>query len=171
MYNFLTPLFLAAAAVVPFAQAYSDPGSCKGACWAHDPAIMHRESDGMYFKFNTGGFIEIATSSSLSGTWTLQGYVLTADSIISNSGNDDLWVCREIWPPLPALADPQSRHPMSTSWMVSTTSIMLSQLSRPKSVLLDLLPVQPWSPEVGQIKEAQESPRRQEAPTTPLIPI
>ncbi len=90
--NFLRSLFLAALAVT--AQAYSNPGSCKGHCYAHDPAVIKRSSDGLYFKFNTGAHIEIATSSAWGGTWTLQGSVLSADSIIDNSGNDDLWVCQ-----------------------------------------------------------------------------
>jgi len=88
--KFLRALFLAA--VFPLTQAYSNPGSCSGACWAHDPSVVKRSSDGLYFKFNTGGYIEIATSSSWAGPWTLKGYVLTKNSIISNSGNGDLWV-------------------------------------------------------------------------------
>lgn len=52
---------------------------------------MQRASDSKYFKFNTGTGIEIATSSSLSGPWTLQGYVLPNGSSINNAGRKDPW--------------------------------------------------------------------------------
>jgi arabinan endo-1,5-alpha-L-arabinosidase len=74
-------------------SGYSNPGACSGHCWAHDPSVIQRASDGLYFKFNTGSGIEIATSSSLTGPWTLQGYVLPEGSSIDLTGNTDLWVC------------------------------------------------------------------------------
>ncbi|KAI9049925.1 hypothetical protein LZ554_006072 [Drepanopeziza brunnea f. sp. 'monogermtubi'] len=79
------------AVVVPVFAAYPNPEVCTGACWAHDPALIRRASDGLYFKFNTGGNIEIATSPSLNGPWTLQGFVLTAGSSVDNPGAKDLW--------------------------------------------------------------------------------
>jgi arabinan endo-1,5-alpha-L-arabinosidase len=82
-------VYLAAASLV---QAYADPGACSGACWAHDPSVIQRTSDGLYFKFNTGSGIEIATSSSLSGPWTIKGYALPSGSSIDINGGTDLWV-------------------------------------------------------------------------------
>ena len=79
-------------ATASLAQGYSDPGACSGACWAHDPSIIQRTSDNLYFKFNTGSGIEIATASSLSGPWTLTGYALPSGSKIDLAGNTDLWV-------------------------------------------------------------------------------
>lgn len=80
--------------VVSLVQGYSNPGACSGACWAHDPSIIQRSSDGLYFKFNTGSGIEVATASSLSGPWTIQGYALASGSKLTVSGNagTDLWV-------------------------------------------------------------------------------
>ncbi|KAH8687433.1 arabinan endo-1,5-alpha-L-arabinosidase A [Tricladium varicosporioides] len=78
-------------ALASLVQGYSDPGACSGACWAHDPSVIKRTSDGLYFKFNTGSGIEIATASSLSGPWTIKGYALSGGSIIDQAGNTDLW--------------------------------------------------------------------------------
>lgn len=76
----------------PLVTAYSDPGTCSGACWAHDPSVIQRTSDGLYFKFNTGGGIEISTATSLSGPWTRKGVALSSGSSIDIDGNTDLWV-------------------------------------------------------------------------------
>jgi arabinan endo-1,5-alpha-L-arabinosidase len=94
MFGFLRPLIAILAATAPLVQAYADPGACSGACWAHDPSIIQRSSDGLYFKFNTGAGIEIATSSSLSGPWTIKGYALPGGSSIDINGGTDLWVCK-----------------------------------------------------------------------------
>ncbi|CAL3972538.1 unnamed protein product [Diplocarpon coronariae] len=92
MFRFFRPLLAAALAVAPIrVHGYSGPGACSGACWAHDPAVIRRASDGLYFKFNTGTNLEIATSSALSGPWTLRGSVLTSGSKIDNAGRKDLW--------------------------------------------------------------------------------
>jgi len=88
MFQILKLLFATILAVAPFVQAYSNPGACTGACWAHDPAIAKR-SDGTYFKFNTGVGIEIATASAIEGPWTLVGYVLPDGTSIN--GQTDLW--------------------------------------------------------------------------------
>lgn len=85
----LAGLLLGAVSAV---AAYATPGACSGHCYAHDPSVIQRASDGLYFKFNTGGGIEIATSSLLTGPWTLQGDVLPGGSSINLSGNTDLWV-------------------------------------------------------------------------------
>lgn len=89
MFHFLKPLTAAILTVLPIVQAYSNPGACSGACWAHDPSIAKR-SDGTYFKFNTGGGMEIATAKSIAGPWTLVGHVLPSGSSIN--GATDLWV-------------------------------------------------------------------------------
>lgn len=73
-------------------QSFANPGACSGACWSHDPAVVQRTSDGKYFRFSTGGGIEITTASSISGPWTIQGKALTSGSSINLSGNTDLWV-------------------------------------------------------------------------------
>ncbi|TVY44443.1 Arabinan endo-1,5-alpha-L-arabinosidase A [Lachnellula subtilissima] len=83
-----TAFLIATASLV---QGYSDPGACSGACWAHDPSIIQRTSDDLYFKFNTGSGVEIATASSLSGPWTIKGYALPSGSKIDLANNTDLW--------------------------------------------------------------------------------
>lgn len=67
------------------------PRSCSGACNVHDPAVIRRTSDGTYFRFSTGNRIQIATASSLSGPWTIQGSAIPAGSIINLDGRYDLW--------------------------------------------------------------------------------
>jgi len=73
------------------AISYQNPGSCSGACNVHDPAVIRRASDGTYFRFSTGNKIQIATSSSLSGPWTIKGSALPGGSKINLAGNQDLW--------------------------------------------------------------------------------
>lgn len=74
------------------ANAYSLPGACTGACWAHDPSIVQRDTDGLYFKFNTGSSMEIVTATSLAGPWTIQGDVLPGGTSITHAGQTtDLW--------------------------------------------------------------------------------
>lgn len=73
-------------------DAYSDPEPCTGSCWAHDPALIQRASDGTYFRFNTDTYIDIKTSDSLSGPWTDAGSVLPDGSEITLSGSTGLWV-------------------------------------------------------------------------------
>lgn len=75
-----------------FANAYSNPGSCSGDCWAHDPTVIRRSSDGVYFRFNTGSEIGIMKANSLEGPWTAEGKALPAGSSIALAGNTDLWV-------------------------------------------------------------------------------
>lgn len=73
-------------------NAYGEPGACSGSCWSHDPAVMQRASDGVYFRFSTGGGIQITKSSSIAGPWTIEGYALADGSSIDLDGNTDLWV-------------------------------------------------------------------------------
>jgi arabinan endo-1,5-alpha-L-arabinosidase len=72
-------------------SAYSNPQPCSGDCFAHDPGLCRRASDGMYFRFNTGNEIGIWKSSSLNGPWTYQGKTLPNGSPINLAGNKDLW--------------------------------------------------------------------------------
>jgi hypothetical protein len=92
MFQFLTSTLVTALVAAVAVQAYSEPGACSGYCWAHDPAVIQRASDGTYFKFNTGTGIQYATASSLAGPWKIQGYVLPNGSSINNSGSKDPWV-------------------------------------------------------------------------------
>ncbi|KAK3942090.1 glycoside hydrolase, family 43 [Diplogelasinospora grovesii] len=70
---------------------YADPGACSGDCWAHDPALIRRSSDGTYFRFNTGSEIGIWKSSALTGPWVYEGAVLPNGSSIDLAGNTDCW--------------------------------------------------------------------------------
>lgn len=88
----LTGLLAGAAAIITSVAGYANPGTCTGACWAHDPAVIQRTSDGVYFRFNTGSLIGIWKSTSLEGPWTYQGAAIPAGSSIDLAGNDDLWV-------------------------------------------------------------------------------
>lgn len=71
--------------------SYADPGTCTGNCYAHDPAMIKR-ADGTYFRFNTGGGIQIYKASSIEGSWTYEGDALPSGSSINLDGNTDLWV-------------------------------------------------------------------------------
>ncbi|EFX03570.1 glycoside hydrolase, family 43 [Grosmannia clavigera kw1407] len=71
--------------------AYSNPGACSGNCWAHDPALIVRASDGVYFRFNTGSEIGILKADSLEGPWETEGSALPGGSTINLPGNTDLW--------------------------------------------------------------------------------
>lgn len=66
-------------------SVYAAPGACSGACNIHDPALIQRESDGLYFRFSTGGAMAIATAPSVEGPWTDAGVVLP-------NGPPDNWV-------------------------------------------------------------------------------
>ncbi|KAK6071018.1 arabinan endo-alpha-l-arabinosidase a [Seiridium cupressi] len=90
-FKHVSSLLAGAAALVSSVAGYADPGACSGDCWAHDPALIQRTSDGVYFRFNTGSLIGIWKSSALEGPWTYQGAAIPAGSIIDLAGNDDLW--------------------------------------------------------------------------------
>lgn len=70
-------------------DAYAAPGACSGVCNIHDPAVVQRASDGLYFRFSTGGGMAIASASDLEGPWTDMGTVLPNGS---TSGDTDMWV-------------------------------------------------------------------------------
>ncbi|KAI9643551.1 hypothetical protein NHQ30_008170 [Ciborinia camelliae] len=73
--------------------AYSDPVVCAGknGCFAHDPSLIQRSSDGTWFLFNTGKGIGIWKSASLNGPWDYKGDALPGGSKINLAGNTDLW--------------------------------------------------------------------------------
>lgn len=78
---------------VPFVSGdYASPGGCSGNCYAHDPSLIRRSSDGTYFRFNTGGGVQIYKADSLDGEWTYEGDALPNGSQIDLEGNTDLWV-------------------------------------------------------------------------------
>lgn len=70
---------------------YASPGACSGNCYAHDPSLIRRSSDGTYFRFNTGGGVQIYKADSLDGEWTYEGDALPGGSTIDLAGNTDLW--------------------------------------------------------------------------------
>ena len=75
-----------------FVDAYRDPLPCTGMCHdTHDPSIIQRASDGLYFRFATGGGIDFYTAPSITGPWSSAGVVLPNGSSINNSGSDDAW--------------------------------------------------------------------------------
>ncbi|CEJ57518.1 Putative Arabinan endo-1,5-alpha-L-arabinosidase [Penicillium brasilianum] len=83
----VTPVALLAALV----RGYANPGSCSGACNVHDPSLIQRTSDSLYFRFSTGNEISYASASSIKGPWTTIGSMLPSGSSIDLDGNDDLW--------------------------------------------------------------------------------
>ena len=78
---------------LPLASAYA-PGACSGDCLALDPTIIQRSSDGLYFRFGTGGGIQVATASNIKGPWESQPQVLNGGSImrVDGANNDNVWV-------------------------------------------------------------------------------
>ncbi|KAK5120726.1 hypothetical protein LTR85_006084 [Meristemomyces frigidus] len=86
----LLPAILACLAAL--AAAFSNPLACSGTCTdTHDPSLIRRTSDGAYYRFATGGGIDIYSSPALTGPWTYQGEVLPSGSSIGNAGSDDAW--------------------------------------------------------------------------------
>lgn len=74
------------------ASGYANPSACSGHCWSHDPSVIRRESDGTYFRFETGSRIGMWKAGDLTGPWEYQGAVLPGGSKINLPGRDDLWV-------------------------------------------------------------------------------
>lgn len=85
--NIVKPLLFAA-----LVHGYANPGSCSGACIVHDPSLIQRSSDNLYFRFSTGNKISYASASSIDGPWTDIGSMLPSGSSIDLAGNTDLWV-------------------------------------------------------------------------------
>lgn len=89
---------LTAALVASNASAQANPGSCSGQCWSHDPALVVRQSDGAYFRFETGSRIGIWKAGDLTGPWEYQGAAIPSGSSINLPGRDDLWVSTSVAP-------------------------------------------------------------------------
>ncbi|KAA8651107.1 hypothetical protein EYZ11_005312 [Aspergillus tanneri] len=88
MHIFLSLISISLSALV---HGYVNPGICSGACNVHDPGLIQRESDGVYFRFSTGNNISYASSSSIEGPWEVLGPMLPNGSSIDLDGRDDLW--------------------------------------------------------------------------------
>lgn len=92
------------------ASAYPNRGPCTGNCWAHDPAMIQRVSDGKYYRFSTGTGVSTHSSPSVKGPWTDLGSALPDGSKITLDGVDstNIWVrkdpkmLRELYPCLVA---------------------------------------------------------------------
>ncbi|KAK6353466.1 hypothetical protein TWF696_005430 [Orbilia brochopaga] len=85
--TFATIVFLAR-----LAWAYGLPGACSGNCDAHDPAIIQRDSDKLFYRFWTADGISIASAPDISGPWTFLGKALPAGTTISSfAGVTNLW--------------------------------------------------------------------------------
>lgn len=74
-------------------RSYAEPERCLGECFAHDPGLIRRSSDGVYFRFNTDTYIDIMKSDSLSGPWETVGNVLPQGTIVDLPNVTALWVC------------------------------------------------------------------------------
>lgn len=73
--------------------SYAEPERCLGECFAHDPGLIRRSSDGVYFRFNTDTYIDIMRSDSLSGPWETVGNVLPEGTVVDLPDVTALWVC------------------------------------------------------------------------------
>lgn len=81
-------------ALSPLAAGYANPEACTGTCTnSHDPSIIRRSSDGKYFKFATGGLIQIHTAPDISGPWTFACTMLNTAAKVQKGSNagTDLW--------------------------------------------------------------------------------
>lgn len=74
-------------------RGYAEPERCTGECFAHDPGLIRRSSDGVYFRFNTDLYIDIMKSDSLSGPWETIGNVLPEGTVVDLPDVTALWVC------------------------------------------------------------------------------
>ena len=90
-FSFFTS-FVSLLLLVSEVSGYANPVACSGQCWSHDPSVIRRESDGQYFRFETGSRIGIWKAGDLTGPWVYQGAVVPSGSIINIAGKDDLWV-------------------------------------------------------------------------------
>ncbi|KAK7424006.1 hypothetical protein QQZ08_008830 [Neonectria magnoliae] len=89
-WSFLRALLLVALLATE-ASAYAKPGACSGQCWSHDPSVIRRDGDGVYFRFETGSLIRNWKASALTGPWVHQGAAVPKESVFNLTGNDDLW--------------------------------------------------------------------------------
>ncbi|KAJ5769060.1 hypothetical protein N7520_003619 [Penicillium odoratum] len=84
----IAALASASPAYVP--PSYPPPNHCLGNCWTHDPGMIQRELDGMYFRFSTGTGINTMVSPSLDGPWDDLGAALPDGSVIKLDGADSM---------------------------------------------------------------------------------
>ncbi|KAL4812879.1 glycosyl hydrolase [Aspergillus spinulosporus] len=71
--------------------SYPAPNTCSGDCWAHDPGLYQRVSDGKYFRFATGSGIYIHSADTLFGPWKAVGEALPNGTVINHPGRNRLW--------------------------------------------------------------------------------
>ncbi|KAL4983940.1 Arabinan endo-1,5-alpha-L-arabinosidase C [Aspergillus falconensis] len=71
--------------------SYPAPNTCSGDCWAHDPGLYQRVSDGKYFRFATGSGIHIHSADTLYGPWKAIGEALPNGTVINHPGRSRLW--------------------------------------------------------------------------------
>lgn len=90
--NCLVAALASVATLASGASAYANPGACSGQCEAHDPSVIQRASDGVYFRFNTGNRVTVWKSNALEGPWENKGAALSKGSSIDLAGNQELWV-------------------------------------------------------------------------------
>lgn len=149
--TYRTMYFAYAAAIGLFSaltNGYPAPGPCSGSCYIHDPALVRRESDGVYFRFSTGNKISYASAPSIEGPWTDIGSMLPGGSKIPLPGNDDLWVR-----PLPTtnavlIASRRQTRISPTETTMCTTLCRRSDRRTPPS---DSQRPTPWMPAPGLI--------------------
>ncbi|KAL4805087.1 Arabinan endo-1,5-alpha-L-arabinosidase C [Aspergillus unguis] len=84
-------LALGLALAGPSLAEYANPGGCSGDCWGHDPGFYKRVSDGRYFRYSTGGGIQVHASDALEGPWEAVGEALPGGSSVDHPGNTNLW--------------------------------------------------------------------------------
>ncbi|KAI9149118.1 arabinan endo-1,5-alpha-L-arabinosidase A-like protein [Paramyrothecium foliicola] len=87
----LVPVLTLFGAVEAADKQFPNPGACYGECNTHDPMIVRRAGDGVYFRFSTGGKIGIWKAPDLTGPWVYQGAAVPAGSKIDLPGRNDLW--------------------------------------------------------------------------------
>lgn len=96
-----------AALGVASVHGYAEPEPCTGDCFAHDPGLMQRSSDNVYFRFNTNNQVEIMKADSLSGPWESVGMVLPDGSSIDIADDQGYWVSNPFLFPIQSLRDDQ----------------------------------------------------------------
>lgn len=170
--RFITSIVGVVAALATRVLGYPNPGSCSGQCWSHDPSVIRRASDGVYFRFETGSKIGIWKATDLVGPWTYQGAVLPNGSKIDLAGNDDLWV-RSMghllsYMHMKLTRGSNPRHRMSSKSVTLTSSTTPFPLSACATQPLGTPPRQPWNTGAGPTAEPRASPPAPARTTTLL---
>lgn len=90
--DLLSSLLLLVTCIVSLVTGYANPLPCTGICNdTHDPSLIKRASDGTYYRFATGGGLDIHTAPTIEGPWVYAGVILPNGSKIDNPGSDDAW--------------------------------------------------------------------------------